>query len=93
MLALPQLCLATGTGGSIEGLVSSEVLGPGLKPIKNVSTVAVAANEGEGFGPKVLAHTFISVHTFLMTPRGPADRGTLCMRWDVTCRRSRKMVC
>ena len=21
------------------------------------------------------------------------DRGTLCMRWDVTCRRSRKMVC
>jgi len=49
-----QLCLATGTGGSIEGLVSSEVLGPGLKPIKNVSTVAVAANEGEGFGPKVL---------------------------------------
>ena len=49
-----QLCIATGTGGTIEGLVSTDGLGPGLKPIKNVSSVAIAANAGEGYGPKVI---------------------------------------
>jgi hypothetical protein len=45
---------ATGTGGTIEGLVSTDVLGPGLTPIKDVSSVTIAANAGEGNGPQVI---------------------------------------
>ena len=45
---------STGTGATIQGLVSTDVLGPGRTPIKNVSSVAIEANPGEGNGSKVI---------------------------------------
>lgn len=50
-----ELCLAMGTGGSIEGLVNTESLGQPTKGgIKGAQSVTLAANPDEGFGPKVI---------------------------------------